>query len=944
MSLNGYNSFNIFNRPLNNYSGYKAVVENNKKELKNETPRQEAKNTNLSEDLDNLSEFNKANITTQAADSQSEYAVSCFESIVQSSQLPPQEIITLYRQFNLQVSNLSPESKQKLDTALHGALFNAFKPVVTMDDQSRSAISNFKSTLDASFTRDEMVELFVRFSREISINFPEAWKELESVLSNNLSSAFQVDNSMDSQSRSAISNFKSSIHSDLTKDEMVELFVRFSREISVKYPDAWKELSSVLANSLALAYVPDNSIDGQSSNAISNFRSTINSNLTKDEMVELFVRFSREISIKFPKAWNQLESILDNMLPVAFKLDTSIDGQSKNAISNFKNTINSSMTKDQMVELFIRFSREISINYPDAWRQLESILSKEVPNAFKPVTTIDDNSRDVATEFVNRVVLEKLSTDELEDLFGNYVKQISLKHIDAKKKIENAYQNNTKKSETKDKEEKKEQYNSLGMVKFFQELVQKVNHLDEQVRNASNELASADNKDEIQQRLAEIGKIEANKETLDSSYNNTIRNIFGNKFANENISDNYKSNLDVSKDRPDDKKLQEKEMKQLTRWDMLREMRRKEVLGILEDQKKDNLVEQLISIPKFILKRILLNQVHEKQCEMLMEQRYPEALLRSIPKSNAKKQLPKAEDMLPVMMMTGRLSNGQTGMELIRSVMVGDFKAEKSPNETRAKEEIVPFVADMLLNKPPKAADALKATENIGKPKSENFHKLVDKDVNKLANGKKDLVAGFLGLDNDDIDENQTAGRRDNKVDFSNENKNRLPRLELLSMGQLLELAKDKVDEFTEDQSQDTLRAKRGSNKEACEFLDSLDNVNSLASAKIAVAVLYNHQQQLLKQAVIPHMDESDMVKLTLGHGKAKEDMVKDMPWYTIQDQIKNLPKVQMVDSFNKLDKSEIIGAFKQLPSQVVASIAFDAVDRTTVSENLLNKKGFAAA
>lgn len=892
MTIN-FNSYNTqYNKPLMNISGFKAVEENKKNELKNETPKQTAHNTDLAQDLDNISTFNKANVkTTQEVDSQSAFAVSCFESIVQSYEFSPEELVTLYRQFNLQISNLAPTAKQQLDDALHSALFNAFSPVVTMDDQSQNAIANFKSTINAGLTRDEMVELFVRFSREISINYPEAWKELESVLGNMIAEAFQADTSMDVQSRNVISNFKSTVNPQLTRDEMVELFVRFSREISINYPEAWKELSGILANSLANAYVPNN----------------------------------------------------------------TMDAQSKNAITNFKSTVNPQLTKDEMIELFVRFSREISINFPEAWKQLEGALSQQLPNAFKPVTTIDQNSKDVASVFVDRVALEKLSSDELEAMFGEFLKLISLQHVDAKKKIEYAYQNTTKKAENKDKQQSKEVKNSDNVVQFFREVVEKVNDLDEKVRNLGAELANADDRYEINNKLGDISKIEGQKDTLDSSYNGAVRNINDNQVAQNKISDDYKTSLDVSKDRPDDKNLQEKEMKQLTRWDMLREMRRKEVLGILEDEKKDDLVEQLSAVPKFILKKILLNQVHDQQCEILMQQKYPEALLRHIPKSNAKKQLPKAEDMLPILMMTGNLSSGQNGIDLIKGTMMGDFKAETSPNPTRAREEIIPFIADMLLNKPPKAADALKATANVGKPRPESLNNMVKADINKLAEGKKDLVGDFLGLKQDkdevkqklgvEVDpENMTAGRRDNKIDMSDENENRLPRLEMLSIGQLLELARDKVDEFTDDQAKDNVRAKRGTNKEACEFLEALDGVNSLADAKLAVAVLYNHQQEILKQAVLPNMDEADMVKLTMNFGKSKEEMVKDMPWYTIQDQIKDLPKIQMMNAFQMLDKSEMIGAFKQLPSQVIASIAFDAVDRNTVSQNLLNQKGFAAA
>jgi hypothetical protein len=940
MSISFNNNRFDFNKPLLNVSGSKAVTEAKKDQNLEASQKEISKEADLAGELEKLAEVNKTRlIAKKETDSQSTFAASSFAADVEANEYTPAQVLALYGQYALQVSNSSPEAQKDMDIALSQGLFKAFQPITLMDSQSENAIANFKSALSCGLTRDEMVELFTRFSREISINFPAAWKELEGILSNQISNAKSTQVSMDGQSKNAISSFKSSLSDNMTKDEMVELFTRFSREISVNYPQAWKELSSILANTLAIAYVPNTNMDASSKGAISNFRSMVNSDLTKDEMVELFVRFSREISVKFPAAWKELTSVLNNNLGTAFKPDMSMDNQSRNAISSFKSTLNASMTKDQMIETFVRFSRLISVNYPQAWKELESNLSQQVPNAFKPVTTIDDNSKDLATEFVDRVSLEKLSSDELDSLFGEYLKGISLKFVDAKKKVETAYQQNTKKSEELDKSETKEVKTSEGIVKQFKHVVEKVNHLDNKVRQLSAELAGAENKNQINNTLQAINQIQGKKEMFDSAYNGIMHKAADNKVALSNLSDEYKTKLDVSKDSPEERELQEKEMKKLTRWDMLREMRRKEVLGILGDQKKDNLVEQLTSVPKFILKKILTSQVHAEQVRLLLSQKYPESMLREIPKGNAKKQLPKADDMLPVLMMQGRLSSGATGMELIKGIIVGDFKAEKPQNQTRAREELVPHIAEMMLNKPPKAAEALKATANVGKPRPASFQKMVQKDVKELAKKNPELVSQFLGTD-----EQPTAGRRDNKVDMNDQNKNRLPRLEQLSIGQLLELARDKVQEFSDDETSSMFRAKRGTSEEIGQFLESLDKVGSLAGAKLAVAVLYNHQQQVLKQAVLPHMSEDDMVNVTLDSGKDKEQMVKDMPWYTIQDQIKSLPKVQMMDSFKLLPKSEMIGAFKQLPSQVIASIAFDAVDRNTVSENLLNMKGFAAA
>jgi hypothetical protein len=938
MSINFNNSFYSFNKPHVAHSGSKSVREKQKDRSIIDFNNYKPETSNIIDDLFNIADTEQKPEVKATSDSQSAYAASSFETIADSYNLTPGEVMALYSQFALQVSNNAPEAKQQLDLALGKALFKSFMPVVTMDSQSASAISNFKTALDASFTEDEMVELFVRFSREISINYPEAWNELVSILNNNIPSAFKPDMKMDSQAAIAISNFRSSINPELTRAEMIELFVRFSREISIKYPDAWNELSGILANSMASAYVPDNTMDSQSRHAISNFRSTINSELTKDEMIELFVRFSREISVKFPDAWKELTGVLNNNLSIAFKPDTSMDSYSQKAVSDFKTALDCSMTKDQMIETFIRFSRMISVKYPDAWKDLEGTLAQHISNAFKPVTTIDENSRDLAIEFVNKVDIEDLSTQELEDLFGEYLKQISLKFVDAKKKVESAYQGNIHKSLELDKDKKQEENESTNVVKEFKNVIDVVNRLDNNARNLSFELSRANKKDEINKKMNEIKTVETSKELLDINYSRVMTDARKNPVTFNTVNDTYIQDLNISKDSANDRELQEMEMQELTRWDMLREMRREEVLDILNNQKKDDLTEQLISIPKFLLKRILLNQVHDEQCRILMSNKFPESILRKIPEGNAIKQLPKAEDLLPILLMTGQLSNGQTGMELMKNIIAGDTKTERPQNATRAREEIEPYMAEMMLNKPAKLAELAQTNLFASSIKPD----LTDSKINKLTNDNKDLIGKFLNPE--DTDKEMSAGRRDNKVDSSDDNKKRLPRLELLSIGQLLQLAKDKVSELSDDEANDMFRAKRGGNKEIFEFLDALENVDSLAGAKLAVAVLYNNQQELLKQAILPHMNKEDMVKLTLNFGKDKDQMVREMPWYAIQDQIKELPKAQMVESFKLLPKSETIGAFGYLPSQVIAGIAFDALDRNTVSDNLFHKKGFAAA
>jgi len=323
----------------------------------------------------------------QEIDPLSQAAVDEFMAQVGAKKLTADEMSELYLRYSRQISINSPQAWAKLDNAYSNALGNAFTPDNTMDAQSKNAISNFRTAINPSMTRDEMMETYIRFSREVSIKFPEAWNELESILSNSLPSAYKPDTSMDAPSKSAIANFRSAINAGMTADEMNETFLRFSREVSIKFPAAWNQLESTLNNYLPNARKIDTSMDDQSRNAVANFKTALNTNMTKDEMTETFLRFTREVSINFPDAKKELESTLNQQVPNAFKHNTKSDPASEQAVSDFKTSIGQNHTKEDLIEMFLRFSRNISLKYPEKKNELISILNNSLPQAFTPDTT-----------------------------------------------------------------------------------------------------------------------------------------------------------------------------------------------------------------------------------------------------------------------------------------------------------------------------------------------------------------------------------------------------------------------------------------------------------------------------------------------------------------------------------------------------------------------------
>jgi hypothetical protein len=838
----------------------------------------------------------------QQNDQLSNIAVDEFKAIISNGKLTSGEIDEAYLRCARQISINAPEAWALLNNEYSKSIANAYTPNTSMDAQSRSAIEGFKSTINPAMTRDEMLETFIRFSREVSIKFPDAWKELESILSNSLPEAYRPDTSMDSQSRNAVADFKGALNAGMTADEMNEIFVRFSRQISVKYPDAWKELESILNNSLPIAYRPDTTMDDQSRNAITNFKSTINTNLTKDEMVELFVRFSREVSVKFPEAWKDLEAILNQNIPEAFKPNTKSDPLSELAVNNFKQSIQENHTKDDLVELFLRFSRDISIKYPDKKNELLAIFNNALTEAFNPDTTIDDHSKELVNNFKTIIANQQMDNDSFKDVFAEYFNQIGLNLSKAKRMMDNLKVNNFREAEklTENRTNTKEEAGKLNHL--FNALVQDVNSIDYKVQIASNELNGIFNKDAQRQKNAEIDLLIADKYQKDERHFSLMSQINGNNLASQNIQDNYIASINVDRTAPGKKEILQRDSAKLTDYDMMRAFKRDDVKGLINEIPKHQLTDILYNVPKYQLINGLTLLSHEQQIEALTVNRFEDALLRDMPRKQLIEQLPDAYEMLPILMMLGKTENGFTnGADLIKDTIINGKDVEEKPSNTKLQEELLPFMMEQLLNKTPRMAEVTQPASFSLKVKPE------DKETRE---GKQKVQAQSV---------------------------------QDLMPEELKNLTQEALNLLGDEEMTDAAAAKRGDSENLLNFIEDIGKVDSVDAGKMAMENLYNSQAQDLKQDVLTRISDNEILKINKFYGRDPKEMMKQMPQFVVSRQLHDLSKVQVVESYKTVGKDMIMNRLQTLPSQVLAKAAVDVVDRDSILNQLANKEGIAA-
>lgn len=851
----------------------------------------------------------KASKTSTSMDSTTRSALDNFTSTISGQQLTSDEIDELYLRHSRQINSNSTEAWSELDGEYSKALGNAITPDTSMDSQSKNAISNFRSAINSSMTKSEMIETFTRFSREISVKYPEATKELESILNDSIQNAHKTNTTMDAQSQSAIENFKSAINSGMTKDEMNEMFLRFSREVSVKYPAAWKELESTLSNYLPNSYKEDTSMDAQSRSAIANFRTAMSDNMTKDEMTETFVRFSREVSVKFPEAWKELESILNQNVPNAFKANTSSDNASETAVSEFKTSISENHSKEELIEMFLRYSRNISLKYPDMKNELLSTLNNALPNAFKEDTTIDNASKELVDNFKTIIDSQDMDKDSFNDLFGDYFKQIGFNLTKAKGMMNEMKAPKFQQSEFLTQATQHQTQGSEKLNGLFNQLVNNVNKLDIDITTASSDLQGTFDKSEQTYKEADIDKMMTRKADHDIEYFSLMSQIGGNKTASNNIKDDYLFNMSAEKVAPDEKALADRDSEQLTEWDMLRSMRRDDLKGMMSDVPNEALADMLYNVPKFHLINGLTMLPHEEQIKALTTNRSEEALLKEMPRKELIEQLPDAYEMLPVLMMMGKTESGhKNGVELITDAITKGFKVEEKQNETQTRDELLPFIMEQALNKSPRLADAKAPSLGNLSP-------------------AKAMMKDFTNP---------------NKINPDKTNKH-VAKVEDLQPDQLRDLAQEAMTKFNSDDETAATAAKRGSSKEMMQFLEDMNKVSSVDGGKMAMSNLFNSQAQSVKDEVLPALSEKELLKINTFYGKDPKEMVKALPTFVVQKQLHDLSKMQVVESYKTVGKDMIMDRVQTLPSQVLAQSASDVLNRDTIKDKFFKNKSLVA-
>lgn len=845
---------------------------------------------------------NKMNSTTRSA-------LDNFASTTRGQKLTSDEINELYLRHSRQIDSNSSEAWSELDSTYSKALGNATTPDTSMDSQSKSAIANFRSTINSSMTKDEMMETFTRFSREISVKYPQASNELESILNNSIPNAYKADTSMDANSQSAIANFKSAINAGMSKDEMNEMFLRFSREVSVKYPAAWKELESTLSNYLPNAHKEDTSMDAQSRSAIANFKTSITENMTKDEMAETFLRFSRDVSVKYPEALKELESILNQNVPNAFKANTSSDTASETAVNDFKTSISENHTKGELVEMFLRFSRNISLKYPEMKNQLVSSLNDALPNAFKEDTTIDNSSKELVENFKTIIDSQDMDKDSFNSLFADYFKQIGFNLTKAKGMMNEMSAPKSQESQLRTQATKNQSQGSDRLDGLFKELVNNVNRLDFDVTTASSDLQGTYDKDEQTYKKAEIDKMMARKADHDVEYFSLMSQIGGNKTASNNIKDDYLFNMSAEKVAPDKKARADRDTAKLTEWDMLRTMRRDDLKGMMSDVPNEALADMLYNVPKYHLINGLTLLPHEQQIKALTTNRSEDALLKEMPRKELIEQLPDAYEMLPVLMMMGETESGhKNGVELIKDSITKGFKVEEKENETKTRDELLPFIMEQSLNKSPRLADA-------NAPSLGNL------------SPAKAMMNDFTNP---------------NKIN-PDKNRKHAAKVEDLQPDQLRELAQEAMSKFNSEDETAATGAKRGSSKEMMQFLEDMNKVSSVDGGKMAISNLFNSQAQSVKDEVLPALGQRELLKINKFYGRDPKEMVKALPTFVVQKQLHDLSKMQVVESYKNVGKDMIMDRVQTLPSQVLAKSASDVLNRDTIKDKFFSNNSLVA-
>lgn len=900
-------------------------------------------------------------------DDSSRSAIIGFSQMIKPEVMTRETLEELFVRFAREISISFPAAWSEIQGMLSLALSNAYIPDVSMDESSRMAIAGFSQAIKPEFmTRDTLEELFVRFSREISIAFPAAWSELQAILSLALSDAFAPDTSMDDSSRSAIAGFSQSIKPEfMTRDELEELFVRFSREVSVSFPVAWNQLQGMLSLAVANAFAPDTSMDTSSRAAISGFSQAIKPEyMTRDELEELFVRFSREVSTRFPAAWAELQGTLNTSLPNALVLDTSMDDSSRAAIAGFSLEIKPDiMTREQLETSFLRFTREISVKFPAAWAELQAVLNNALPHAFVPDTSMDSATKSLVDEFESTITTGTFTEDQLESIFADYMRQVPLMFPVVKSIIETTASNKRGDAELLDKKLVGEDHEYEAINKDFMQLSKISNDLNLKAQDISKDLRSAINKDDIKVNVDKLQKIESEKSSLDSTYSISKLDMDSNIKATNNISDDYTQKLDLSYEKKDDRSLFELDTNELSNWDMLRMLRRNEVLDVMYDMPKDELADCLHSVPKYLLKQSLTQLPVEDMCRVLFNARFPEALLREMPRNKAIELLPSADQMLPILMNMGQIGGFRNGCDLLEEVIVKGMGVEPEQNPTRTEDEILPFVMEQLIGKTPRNADAVRpvlgkkssidrAMVNVESDSGVQYRHLDkdkqidqklnlgqnERDINLSENRQEDLESVSVDKDQKLLDKQsktETTEVKDEKLEL----KYRSP--ESLKEKQLESMAQDTIKNMGDKESQQVLAAKRGDPVQILEFLESMKKVKDLAGAKMAVSVLSNHQQKALAKAALPLLETKHIVKISQNYGMSSTEMVKQMPRYSVEGLIKSLPKQNMIEGFKLLDKSLMIGMLKTQSSQTIARVASESLSRNVVKDVAFKKMGF---
>ena len=531
--------------------------------------------------------------------------------------------------------------------------------------QGQFGIEGIEQTIRIAPKKD-LAKLIATYSNELGKTNKNAKKYLVSLLPGAVASEAKLD----TNSQFAVETFASALDDNMSKSQMAEALIRYSRLVSNMYPEAFKQLETIFSTYAEKAIDPAKKLDSDTKFALDNFALSLNSNMTKEQMTEALTRYSRLVSNKFPDAFKQLETTLSSYMHKAFDPNSVMDGNTHMAISYFPSALNENMTRDQMEEMLVRYSRLLSNRHPEAFKLLESVFSANIGKALDENKLSQRQADKVVQRFEEKINWNNLSKEEFDKLYKDHFDELSIKSSKALLQMDLIKNEKAKGFKLKEEEEKNDHSTFEKIKKDFNSLVEGVNELDNRVQNAVYELKNTYNEYNQTLKKQEITRMLSEKDEADTVHAGISKDMKYNDIASMQIKDNYNDGMAVDITPPEKEKVDETKKEELSEYDMVRSLKRNDLKQEMTKLEKEDKADMMYDVPTFHLVNGVQSLSHEEQLKALTSVRFEEALIRDMPRKQLIDMLPDAYEMIPALMvMKGDDSDDNNGMGLVKKAI-----------------------------------------------------------------------------------------------------------------------------------------------------------------------------------------------------------------------------------------------------------------------------------